>query len=116
MKNIRFFISENFHSLVVKFSVYLKRHVCNGKLRSAIISRSLIKLCRGPILPQTDSETLVRLFIRAAWWDFAIHPYSLTRDFAVRLKADKTAWISRLICRRWALKYIYDDVLSIAGR
>ena len=27
MKNIRFFLSENFHFLVVKFSVYLNRHV-----------------------------------------------------------------------------------------
>ena len=27
MKNIRIFISENFHFLVVKFSVYLNRHV-----------------------------------------------------------------------------------------
>ena len=27
MKNIRIFLSENFHFLVVKFSVYLNRHV-----------------------------------------------------------------------------------------
>ena len=27
MKNVRFFLSENFHFLVVKFSVYLNRHV-----------------------------------------------------------------------------------------
>ena len=27
MKNIRIFLSENFHLLVVKFSVYLYRHV-----------------------------------------------------------------------------------------
>ena len=27
MKNIRVFLSENFHFLVVKFSVYLNRHV-----------------------------------------------------------------------------------------
>ena len=27
MKNIRFFLSEIFHFLVVKFSVYLNRHV-----------------------------------------------------------------------------------------
>ena len=27
MKNIRLFLSENFHFLVVKFSVYLNRHV-----------------------------------------------------------------------------------------
>ena len=27
MENIRFFLSENFHFLVVKFSVYLNRHV-----------------------------------------------------------------------------------------
>ena len=27
MKNIRFFLSENIHVLVVKFSVYLNRHV-----------------------------------------------------------------------------------------
>ena len=27
MKNIRFFLSENFHFLVVKNSVYLNRHV-----------------------------------------------------------------------------------------
>ena len=27
MKNIRFFLSENFHFLVVKFSVYMNRHV-----------------------------------------------------------------------------------------
>ena len=27
MKNIRFFLSENFHFLVVKFSVYLNRRV-----------------------------------------------------------------------------------------
>ena len=27
MKNIRIFLSENFQFLVVKFSVYLKRHV-----------------------------------------------------------------------------------------
>ena len=27
MKNIRYFLSENFHFLVVKFSVYLNRHV-----------------------------------------------------------------------------------------
>ena len=27
MKNIRIFLPENFHFLVVKFSVYLNRHV-----------------------------------------------------------------------------------------
>ena len=27
MKNIRIFLSENFHFLVLKFSVYLNRHV-----------------------------------------------------------------------------------------
>ena len=27
MKNIRIYLSENFHFLVVKFSVYLNRHV-----------------------------------------------------------------------------------------
>ena len=27
MKNIGFFLSENFHCLVVKFSVYLNKHV-----------------------------------------------------------------------------------------
>ena len=27
MKNTRFFLSENFHFLMVKFSIYLNRHV-----------------------------------------------------------------------------------------
>ena len=32
MKNIRVFLSENFHFLVVKFSVYLNRHVLVMKM------------------------------------------------------------------------------------
>ena len=39
MKNIRIFLSENFHVLSVKFSVYLNRHLfimwpCQGKVKS----------------------------------------------------------------------------------
>ena len=45
MKNIRIFLSEKFHFLVVKFSVYLNRHVffLNGEVRQqmTIISGSL---------------------------------------------------------------------------
>ena len=32
MKNIRIFLSENFHFLVVKYSVYLNRHVFRNEL------------------------------------------------------------------------------------
>ena len=40
MKNIRIFLSENIHILVVKFSVYLNRHVfvMNRRFRSATAS------------------------------------------------------------------------------
>ena len=31
MKNIRIFLSANFHFLVVNFLVYLNRHVCNDE-------------------------------------------------------------------------------------
>ena len=44
MKNINFFLSENFHFLVVKFSIYLNRHVFVMDCRdffSIIISTNL---------------------------------------------------------------------------
>ena len=47
MKNIRIFLSENFHFLVVKFSVYLKRHVfvMFGKKKKKVIFLKLYVKC-----------------------------------------------------------------------
>ena len=40
MKNIRGFLSENFHFLVIKFSVYLNRHVFVMNTMSSFLKES----------------------------------------------------------------------------
>ena len=37
MKNVRIFLSEHFHFLVVKFSLYLNRHVFGMRTHSLVV-------------------------------------------------------------------------------
>ena len=45
MKNIRIFLSENFHFLVVKFSVYLNRHVFVLEIFYSMTSMRINQCC-----------------------------------------------------------------------
>ena len=47
MKNIKFFLSENFHFLVVKFSVYLNRRVFVMIHRRAEMALIRMQTCKG---------------------------------------------------------------------
>ena len=64
MKNIRFFLSENFHFYGVKFSVYLNRHVfvmkniCSG---SAEITEYNLLIPRGRANKKMTDITKLRL-------------------------------------------------------
>ena len=60
MRNTRIFLSENFHFLVVKFSIYLNRHVfvmCNLKCLSGqvLVFQTLDHL--GPVVQSVVSLT-----------------------------------------------------------
>ena len=61
MKNIRFFLYENFQFLVVKFSVYLNRHVfikthsCFDQLLSTSFRKS------GPYTEEVKLQTFVMI-------------------------------------------------------
>ena len=62
MKNIRFFLSENFQFLVVKFSVYLNRHVF---VMQIVIITNLVVVSSVDIKRVDYTEYSVQHFISA---------------------------------------------------
>ena len=59
MKNIRFLLSENFHFLVVKFSVYLNRHVFVMDSDSSEVSaKSHLNICSRRIHSVVSNDSI----------------------------------------------------------
>ena len=79
MKNIGFFSSENFHFLVVKFSVYLNRHVFVMAMLCSSIGTKLTSKRRGYRCPVSGSITtsLFILFFSNIGLDFISDKYNI---------------------------------------
>ena len=88
MKNIRFFLSENVHCLVVKFSVYLNRHVfvmfCHWMLLIPSTFGALGRLCFVIMVFPAHDKTNKMACAPSKDSDLPGHPPSLIRVFALR--------------------------------
>ena len=82
MKNIRIFLSENFHLLVVKFSVHLNRHVF--VMRNIIFPKrpyvAIYSLVKSYPMMHYSVMSLLLLFNFTLKFKFYLNPHNFIPD------------------------------------
>ena len=66
MKNTRIFLSENFHFLVVNFSVYLNKHVF------VMICKIEVMTCIYTFLRRSLSISKLNIYLTHLWYDLNV--------------------------------------------